>query len=141
MATTGSRNGNLSQNRRMEKERYPLPDAERDVAASMGVGFDGHFYRYRTFRYERCSDAVNYAKLDRVKPQYQAKVINGSAWEKTVEPTDQEQCEMAALGVGFDGRYFRYESYRYERCADAVNYAKLRNRDNGSTHSFQSNLS
>lgn len=96
----------------------------------MGVGFDGHFYRYRTFRYERCSDAVNYAKLDQGKQQYRTKVIDAAPWEKNVEPTDQEQGVMTALGITFDGRYYRYEGYRYERCADAANYAKLRNREN-----------
>jgi len=127
--TTGSRNSKVNPDRQMEEERRALPDDERDAAASIGVGFDGRFYRYRTFRYDLCSDAVNYAKLDRGKPQYREKVIAGAPWEKPVEPTDKEQRVMKALGITFDGRYYRYENYRYEHCADAVNYATLQNRE------------
>lgn len=29
------------------------------------------------------------------------------------------------LGVGFDGRHYRYRDYRYDRLADAINYARL----------------
>lgn len=83
----------MNQDRKTESVRYPLPNDERDAAASMGVGFDGRFYRYRTFRHEKCSDAVNFAALDRDKPQYRTKAIDGVPWEKNVEPTDNEQCE------------------------------------------------
>lgn len=130
MVTAGSEHGNMNQQRPIKNERHALPDAEREGAASLGIGFDGRFYRYRTFRYERCSDAVSYAKLDRFKAQYQARVIHGAPWEKAVEPTAQEQRVMTASGITFDGRYYHYGSYRYERCEDAVNYATLRNREN-----------
>lgn len=130
MVTTESRNSNVNQVRQIENERHALRDAERDVAASLGVGFDGQFYRYRTFRYARCADAISYAKLDRDKPQFQAKAINALPWEKPVEPTEQEQREMTALGITFDGMYYLYAGYRYEHCADAANYAKLCRREN-----------
>lgn len=32
---------------------------------------------------------------------------------------------MAELGITFDGRSYRYEDYRYDRLADAINYAQL----------------
>ncbi|HYD95315.1 MAG TPA: hypothetical protein VEC01_08315 [Noviherbaspirillum sp.] len=131
MATTGSTNSNASQDWQMEKERRALPADERDAAASLGVGFDGRFYRYRAFRYDLCSDAVRYAKLDRDKPQYRGKVIRAVPWEKPIEPTDEEQRLMQELKITFDGRYYRYESYRYENCADAANYARLRYRESG----------
>jgi hypothetical protein len=130
MATNGSENRNVNQDIQLEKERHALPDAERKVGASMGIGFDGRFYRYRTFRYERFSDAVSYAQLDRSKPQYRAKVIDAVPWEEQVEPTDQERGVMAALGITFDGSYYRYDGYRYEQCTDAANYARLRTREN-----------
>lgn len=122
MVTNEPGNSNVNQYRETGSERQALPDDERDAAISMGVGFDGRFYRYRTFRYELCTDAVNYAELDRDKPQYRAKVINGAPWEKRIEPTDKERYMMETLGITFDGRYYRYESYRYEHCADAANY-------------------
>lgn len=100
---------------------------DQSDAAAMGVGFDGRFYRYRTYRYDRCSDAVAYAKLDQYKPQYRDKVIQSATWEKAVEPTENEYRVMSRLGISFDGRYYRYGSYRYERCADAADYASLHN--------------
>lgn len=105
---------------------------ERD-AAGMGVGFDGRFYRYRTYRYELCSDAVAYAELDRYKPQYRERIIQSAPWETTTAPTDSEHRVMEALGITFDGKYYRYGSYRYEHCADAANYAELHDHAKGLT--------
>jgi hypothetical protein len=34
---------------------------------------------------------------------------------------------MAPLGIQFDGRAFRFAGYRYDRLADAVNYARRAN--------------
>jgi len=102
-------------------------ESEKHDAASIGVGFDGRYYRYREFRYERCSDAVGYAKLDRDKPQYSSKVIKAVPWEEPYTPTEEEQLEMTELGISFDGKNYRYEGYNYERFVDAANYAHLRN--------------
>ncbi|HWJ06514.1 MAG TPA: hypothetical protein VNS57_12110 [Steroidobacteraceae bacterium] len=33
--------------------------------------------------------------------------------------------QLAAVGVSFDGRQYRYETYRYDRPEDAVAYAEL----------------
>ncbi|WP_420473295.1 hypothetical protein [Noviherbaspirillum sp. ST9] len=128
MATNGSENSNVSPGIQLEKEseRHALLAAEREVAAPMGIGFDGRFYRYRTYRYERFADAINYARLDRGNPAYRAKVIDAAPWEEPVEPTNQERRVMAALGITFDGRDFRYDGFRYEQCSDAANYAQLR---------------
>lgn len=129
MDTIESSAGNANKDSKAERKCRELPSNERDYAASLGVGFDGRFYRYRTYRYDLCSDAVRYAELDREKPQYRAKVIQPAPWESALEPTDKEERLMNELGIIFDGRYYRYEDYRYEQCADAANYAKLRNRD------------
>lgn len=124
MIANGSRENGASQDRQVEHRA--LRDDER-VAAAMGGGFDGRYYRYRAYRYDLCSDAVSYAELDRYKPQYRDKVIQAAPWEKAVEPTDNEQHEMKTLGITFDGKYYRYESYRYEHCADAASYARSHN--------------
>ncbi|WP_141104340.1 hypothetical protein [Noviherbaspirillum denitrificans] len=131
MATNGSESRNVNQAIRVQlgNERHALRDVERDVAASMGIGFDGRFYRYKTFRYERFSDAISYAELERRRPQYRATVIDAPPWEKPVEPSEQEQRVMAALGITFDGRYYRFDGYRYEQCGDAANYAQSRTRE------------
>lgn len=41
------------------------------------------------------------------------------------EPNMATQRLMAELGIAFDGRYYRYEEYRYDRFVDAINYAQL----------------
>lgn len=122
MITTALRTSGREQDRQVGHSA--LGGDERDAAA-MGVGFDGRFYRYRTYRYDRCADAVAYAKLDQSKGQYRDKVIQSVPWEKAIEPTDDEYRVMKALAISFDGKYYCYESYRYERFADAVDYATL----------------
>jgi hypothetical protein len=130
MVTTALRTNGEEQNRQVG--HCALDDDDRDAAA-MGVGFDGRFYRYRTYRYDCCADAVAYAKLDQYKLQYQGKVIQSVPWEKAVGPTDDECRVMKALAISFDGKYYRFESYRYERCADAADYATLHSHGRGIT--------
>jgi len=43
-------------------------DDERTLMASLGIGHAAGAYRFGDFRYERLSDAVNYAKLVRQRP-------------------------------------------------------------------------
>lgn len=129
MTTALNTNGAL---RDAQAEHCALGAGESDAAA-IGVGFDGRFYRYRAYRYELCSDAVAYAELDRYKPQYRERVIQSAPWKKTIAPTDSEHRVMNALGITFDGKYYRYESYRYEHCADAASYAALHHHARGIT--------
>jgi hypothetical protein len=39
--------------------------------------------------------------------------------------TDAEQAIMASLGIRFNHGAYRFEDFRYDQLADAVNYAKL----------------
>ena len=41
-----------------------LTDAQHALMASLGIRFDDGAYRFGDFRYDRLSDAVNYAKRD-----------------------------------------------------------------------------
>lgn len=108
-----------------QPERNAWREDERREAAPLGIGFDGRYYRYRQYRYDRCSDAVNYARLDSTKPAYRSKITNALPWTALEEPTDTERQSMAELGVTFDGKYYRYESYRYDNLGDAIGYAGL----------------
>jgi hypothetical protein len=45
-----------------------------------------------------------------------------------LEPDISREAERrvaTALGISFDGRYYRYKGYRYDGCADAIDYARL----------------
>ena len=98
---------------------------EKRQAAELGVGFDGRYYRYRDYRYDHLADALNYARLERAKL---GKVPAGGQpqWLEPVQPTDEERKLMAQYAITFDGRFFVYDGYRYDRCIDAANYAKLK---------------
>jgi hypothetical protein len=104
--------------RKTEEERHRLGGA--------GVGFDGRKYRYKSFSYDKSSDALNYSRLDRTR------LVSGSApkdhpeWVEATVPTPIEQQQMKDLGITYDGKYYRYKEYRYDRVADAVNYAQLK---------------
>lgn len=96
---------------------------QRRKVAQFGIGFDGRYYRYRDYRYDRLSDALNYAELESSRPGWQAS-DGPSQWLQPHHPTEAEQALMAQLAVTFDGKYYLYEGYRYDRCIDAINYAK-----------------
>lgn len=98
---------------------------ERRRIIRYGIGFDGRFYRYREYRYDRLADALNYAELDIARtgrPPLQAQ----GEWLAPLRPTAEEQEQMASLGIAFDGKHYLYDGYRYERCSDAINYARLK---------------
>jgi hypothetical protein len=42
----------------------PATDAEHALMTSLGIRYDGGSYRFRDFRYDGLSDAVNHAKRD-----------------------------------------------------------------------------
>lgn len=42
------------------------------------------------------------------------------------QPTDVRQ--MQEYGISFDGERYSFAGYRYEKLADAINYAKLQNK-------------
>jgi len=48
-----------------------------------------------------------------------------SSHETPADSSDARAREMAELCITFNGRHYGYRGYRYERLADAVNYARL----------------
>jgi hypothetical protein len=98
---------------------------EKLSAVELGIGFDGRYYRYRDYRYDRLSDAITYAKLESLRS-------GGSPsealhpWLEPLRPTEAEGQLMGQFRITFDGRCYIYDGYRYEHCIDAVNYAKLK---------------
>jgi hypothetical protein len=105
-------------------EAADLGAEERHRIVRYGIGFDGRFYRYREYRYDRLADALNYAKLDSARagrPPLQAP----GEWLAPQRPTAEEREQMASLGSAVDGKQYLYDGYRYERCGDAINYARL----------------
>lgn len=102
---------------------------ERDEMLLMqefGISFDGRRYLFAGYRYDRLADAVNYAKLMRLRP---ATELRGSRSEspRGVEPIPSvaDLVRMAALDVRYEQGLYHFGGYRYERMQDAENYARL----------------
>lgn len=87
------------------------------------VSFDGRYFRYGPYRYDRLTDAVAYAELERAQgrplpqaPRPMGPVVDLRGWDAAA---------ARALGVTFDGKRFLFDSYRYDRSQDALAYARL----------------
>lgn len=48
--------------------------------------------------------------------------------ERMVQPSHSESQRMKEYGILFDGERYSFGEYRYEKLADAINYAKRQNK-------------
>lgn len=102
------------------------PSADQaQVMAKHAIRYDGRQYLLGPYRYDRLSDAVNYATLmagrGTAVPETSA-----SAAPAFAAPTDDDIAVMKSLGIAFVGGIYTLGGYRYDRLSDAVNYANLR---------------
>jgi hypothetical protein len=101
--------------------------AERErLMAEFSITYNGRHYQYARYRYDLLADALDYAKLQRsvLAP---ADLEAPATVADEVEIPDASQRElMAELAISFQDGVYRLGDYRYERLADAVNYARLR---------------
>lgn len=110
----------------------PAQSKRERQMAEFSVGHDGLRYHYNGYRYDRWEDAVAYASLGRDRP---GQVDAGGPFAPGKRPaptTDAEHALMTSLGIRFDDGTYRFEGFRYDKLADAVNYAtrsKPRQRD------------
>ncbi len=111
----------------MASDRIDRP-ADDDEAAmrALGIAFDGRAYWYGRYRYEALRDAIDYATPDRSRPSHRDEMPLSHPREEPARPTGNQRQAMAELGVTFDGRHYRYDVYRYDRCADVTSYARLK---------------
>ena len=100
-------------------------DAPARQAAELCITFNGRHYGYRGYRYDRFSDAVDYARLDRSCPFGELGVDDSAHLESFPLPNAAELVVMRALGITFVDGVFHWREYRYDRLADAVAYAGL----------------
>jgi hypothetical protein len=120
----------LDMHRRYRDQMDPRgAEVEPDEALLMqefDIRFDGQRYLFAGYRYERLADAVNYAKLMRLRPAQEppdASSSGSSAIEPVPSPADLAR--MAALDVRYAKGLYHFGLYRYERMQDAENYARL----------------
>ncbi len=102
-----------------------VSEEERHRLGGAGVGFDGRKYRYKSFSYDKSTDALNYSRLDRTRRGSESESKDPPEWVDAIVPTGAEWQQMEKLGITYDGKHYRYKKYRYDGVADAVNYARL----------------
>ncbi len=105
------------------------------LMSEFSIGFNGRYYHYRGYCYDRLSDAVNYARLQRSRPcggdsdhAGLADEEQRQSLEEIVPPSESDLAVMESLAITFrNGTYF-FGPYRYDRLTDAVQYARLTSR-------------
>lgn len=103
------------------------PDGPRDMY-EYNIHYDGCAYEYNGYRYDHLRDALAYARLMRSRPQqadprgpYRLRGDPGAESETS-------RRRMAELGIELKDGRFCYSDFRYDRLAEAVNYALLEQR-------------
>jgi hypothetical protein len=101
-----------------------MPSERERHMAQFHVGYDGRRYHRNGYRYDRLEDAVAYARLVDSTPGRAETIGTYAQGDPLARPTDAEQALMVSLGIRFDEGAYRFESFRYDKLSDAVNYAK-----------------
>ncbi|MBN8738223.1 MAG: hypothetical protein J0H86_01850 [Xanthomonadaceae bacterium] len=97
------------------------------------VSYDGCAYEFNGYRYDRLDDALAYARLMRSRPQQLDPHGTHRVRCELGAESETDLRRMASLGILLENGRFCFEEFRYDRLADAVNYATLlqRRRDEG----------
>ena len=99
-------------------------EAQREQMQRLSIAFNGRHYQYGRYRYDRLADAVAYATLSRARGLPDEDAGSTASVEHVDVPDESDRAVMADLAITYEGGIFRYASYRYDRLADAVRYAK-----------------
>lgn len=108
----------------------PLSDAPSGpgrLMAELSITYNGRQYEYGGHTYDLLIDAVNYARLQPPPPGFGSPAPMRTARPVEV-PTDAQRELMAQWAITFSEGVYHYAAYRYDRLADAVNYARLQRR-------------
>ena len=102
-------------------------DGQRDMR-EYNVHYDGCAYEYNGYRYDRLDDALAYARLMRSRPQQPDPRGPYHPCRDLGAESETNRRYMDALGIELRAGRFHYHGYRYDRLADAVDYALLEQR-------------
>jgi hypothetical protein len=102
------------------------PRTERErLMAEYSITYNGRQYQYDRYRYDGLTDAVDYARLQRGRPGRDSTDPMAPAQDIVEAPAESQRELMAELAITFRDGIYCLGDYRYERLADAVNYARL----------------
>jgi hypothetical protein len=94
----------------------------RRLMSAFSIDYDGRHYRYNGYRYDRLADAVAYAKLMQSRQtQHDTCPVT---YQRVESPSASDTAVMARYSITFSEGMYRYGGYRYDRLADALNYAQ-----------------
>jgi hypothetical protein len=97
-------------------------EATQSVMTELSISYNGRQYQYAAFRYDQLADAIAYA---RQHPE-EAQAADGASAQASLAPDATARELMAALDITYVDGVYRLGEFRYDRLADAVNYARLR---------------
>ncbi len=109
-----------------------VSEADQDRAMRLGIAFNGTQFVYRDFKYDRLADAFSYAEFDIHREGRQPVATTSADWLPRPIPNSAEQALMKQYGITFEDWRYKFRDYRYDRLADAVNYARIINQDDHS---------
>lgn len=101
------------------------PGERERLMAELCISFNGRRYGYGGYRYDRLPDAVDYARLDRSRAFVDPVPDDDGPPEEVRTPSGAERELMRTLAITYADGLFHWREYRYERLADAVDYASL----------------
>lgn len=98
--------------------------ADQERAMRMGISFNGTQFVFRDFKYDRLSDAFSYAELDIQREGRQPVATSSANWLTRPTPNNTDRALMQQFGITFEDWRYKFRDYRYDRLADALNYAR-----------------
>ena len=101
------------------------PSEREQQMADFSIAYNGRHYEYDIYRYDHLADAVNYARLQRSKPSRDEELRSMPSRDRMEDPDESQRALMATLAITFQDGIYRLGAFRYDRLADAVNYARL----------------
>ncbi|HSX61905.1 MAG TPA: hypothetical protein VLF18_17080 [Tahibacter sp.] len=116
--------------RTVESDKHSEPgslDSQRAMH-EYNVRYDGCSYEYNGYRYDRLDDALAYARLMRARPQQPDPRGPYRQSRDLGAESETNKQHMTALGIELTNGRFCYRGYRYDRLAEAMDYALLEQR-------------
>lgn len=92
------------------------------------VHYDGCAYEYNGYRYDQLDDALAYARLMRSRPLQPDPRGPYRRCRDLGAESETNRRRMAVLGIELQDGRFCYRGYRYDRLAEAMDYALLEQR-------------
>lgn len=102
----------------------PAEDAR--LMLSYGIVDDGRRYRLQGYRYDRLADAVNHARLLRLRPELMDPAVGPASARPAEVPTGEQRVLMAILDVRCERGVYVVGPFRYDRLVDALRHAHQR---------------